>query len=89
MMRSVIAVSISCIITMISVLIMIVEGAITPEAWALLLITPIPVAVSITAYNDPKDVASDSMEDWNEGNEDQTDGNVGDPAEAGFDIPVL
>ena len=89
MLRSVIAVSISCIIVMISVLIMIVEGAITPEAWALLLITPIPVAVSITAYNDPKDVASDSMEDWNEGNEDQTDGNVGDPAEAGFDIPVL
>ena len=89
MMRSVIAVSISCVITMISLLIMIVEGAITPEAWALLLITPIPVAVSITAYNDPKDVASDSMEDWNEGNEDQTDGNVGDPAEAGFDIPVL
>ena len=89
MMRSVIAVSISCIITMISVLIMIVEGAITPEAWALLLITPIPVAVSITAYDDPKDVPSDSMEDWNEGNEDQTDGNVGDPAEAGFDIPVL
>ena len=89
MLRSVIAVSISCIIVMISVLIMIVEGAITPEAWALLLITPIPVAVSITAYNDPKDVPSDSMEDWNEGNEDQTDGNVGDPAEAGFDIPVL
>ena len=89
MMRSVIAVSISCIIAMISVLIMIVEGTITPEAWALLLITPIPVAVSITANNDPVDVASDFMEDWNDGNEDQTDGNVGDPAEAGFDIPVL
>ena len=89
MLRSVIAVSISCIIAMISVLIMIVEGTITPEAWALLLITPIPVAVSITANNDPVDVVSDSMEDWNDGNEDQTDGNVGDPAEAGFDIPVL
>ena len=89
MMRSVISVSISCIIAMISVLIMIVEGTITPEAWALLLITPIPVAVSITAKNDPVDVASDSMEDWTDGNEDQTDGNVGDPAEAGFDIPVL
>ena len=89
MLRSVIAVSISCIIAMISVLIMIVEGSITPEAWALLLITPIPVAVSLTANNDPVDVASDSMEDWTDGNEDQTDGNVGDPAEAGFDIPVL
>ena len=89
MLRSVIAVSISCIIVMISVLIMIVEGTITPEVWALLLITPIPVAMSITANNDPVEVASDSMEDWNEGNEDQTDWNVGDPAEAGFDIPVL
>ena len=89
MLRSVIAVSISCIIAMISVLIMIVEGTITPEAWALLLITPIPVAVSITANNDPMDVAYDSIQDWNDGNEDQTDGNVGDPAEAGFDIPVL
>ena len=89
MMRSVIAVSISCTIAMISLLIMIVEGEITPEAWALLLITPIPVAISITANNDPVDVASDSIEDWNEGNEDQIDGNVGDPAEAGFDIPVL
>ena len=89
MLRSVIAVSISCIIAMISVLIMIVEGTITPEAWALLLITPIPVAISITANNDPVDVASDFMEDWTYGNEDQTDGNVGDPAEAGFDIPVL
>jgi len=89
MLRSVIAVSISCIIMMISVLIMIVEGTITPEAWALLLITPIPVAVSITANNDPMDVAYDSIQDWNDGNEDQTDGNVGDPAEAGFDIPVL
>ena len=89
MLRSVIAVSISCIIAMISVLIMIVEGTITPEAWALLLITPIPVAVSLTANNDPVDVASYSMEDWTDGNEDQTDGNVGDPAEAGFDIPVL
>ena len=89
MLRSVIAVSISCIIAMISVLIMIVEGTITPEAWALLLITPIPVAVSLTANNDPVDVASHSMEDWTDGNEDHTDGNVGDPAEAGFDIPVL
>ena len=89
MPRSVIAAAISCSIAMISVVIMIVEGTITPEAWALLLITPIPVAVSITANNGPVDVASNSMEDWNEGNEDQTDGNVGDPAEAGFDIPVL
>jgi hypothetical protein len=29
------------------------------------------------------------MEDWDEGNEEQADGNVGDPADAGFDVPVL
>ena len=86
MLRSVIAVSISCIIAMISVLIMIVEGTITPEAWALLLITPIPVAISITTNRDSVDEGSDSMGDWDETNEEETDGNVGDPADAGFDV---
>ena len=89
MPRSAIAAAISCSIAMISVFIMIVEGTITPEAWALLLITPIPVAVSITTNNETVDEASDSMEDWDDGNEDRTDGNVGDPADAGFDVPVL
>ena len=89
MSRSVIAAAISCLIAMISVVIMIVEGTITPEAWALLLITPIPVAVAITTNHDSVDEVSDSMEDWAEGNEEETDGNVGDPTEAGFDVPVL
>ena len=89
MLRSVIAAAISCLIAMISVVIMIVEGTITPEAWALLLITPIPIAVSITTNHDSVDEVSDSMEDWGEGNEEETDGNVGDPTEAGFDVPVL
>ena len=89
MLRSVIAAAISCSIAMISVIIMIVEGTITPEAWALLLITPVPVAVSITTNRDSVDEASDTMEDWDEGNEEEADGNVGDPADAGFDVPVL
>ena len=89
MLRSVIAAAISCSIAMISVIIMIVEGTITPEAWALLLVTPIPIAVSITTNPDSVDEASDSMEDWDETNEVETDGNVGDPADAGFDVPVL
>lgn len=89
MLRSVIAAAISCSIAMISLIIMIVEGTITPEAWALLLVTPIPIAVSITTNPDSVDEASDSMEDWDETNEEETDGNVGDPADAGFDVPVL
>tara|TARA_B100000927_G_scaffold280773_1_gene265674 strand:+ start:1004 stop:1273 length:270 start_codon:yes stop_codon:yes gene_type:complete len=89
MLRSVIAAAISCSIAMISIVIMILEETITPEAWALLLITPIPVAISITTYRDSEEEASDSMEDWDETNEEETDGNVGDPADAGFDVPVL
>ena len=89
MLRSVIAAAISCSIAMISLIIMIVEGTITPEAWALLLVTPIPIAVSITTNPDSVDEASDSMEDWDETNEVETDRNVGDPADAGFDVPVL
>ena len=61
MPRSVIAAAISCSIAMISVVIMIVEGTITPEAWALLLITPIPVAVSITTNHNSVEEESDSL----------------------------
>ena len=89
MPRSVIAAAISCSIAMISVVIMVLEGTITPEAWALLLITPIPVAVSITTNHNSVDEESDSLGEWDEGNEEETDGNVGDPADAGFDVPVL
>ncbi len=89
MPRSVIAAAISCSIAMISVVIMIVEGTITPEAWALLLITPIPVAVSITTNHNSVEEESDSLGEWDEDNEEEADGNVGDPADAGFDVPVL
>ena len=89
MPRSVIAAAISCSIAMISVVIMIVEGTITPEAWALLLITPIPVAVSITTNHNSVEEESDSLGGWDEDNEEEADGNVGDPADAGFDVPVL
>ena len=80
---------ISGLIAIISVVIMILEGTITPEAWALLLITPIPVAIAITSKNDSVEEVSDSMGDWEDDNEDKEDGNVGDPADAGFDVPVL
>ena len=89
MPRRVIAAVISCLIAIISVVIMILEGTITPEAWALLLITPIPVAIAITSKNDSVEEVSDSMGDWEDDNEDKEDGNVGDPADAGFDVPVL
>ena len=89
MSRSVIAAAISSLIAIISVGIMIVEETITPEAWALLLLTPIPVALAISSKQDSIEESSDSMGDWTEDSEDHEDGNVGDPADAGFDVPVL
>ena len=89
MSRSVIAAAISSLIAIISVAIMIVEATITPEAWALLLLTPIPVALAISSKQDSIEESSDSMGDWTEDSEDHEDGNVGDPADAGFDVPVL
>tara|TARA_Y100000766_G_scaffold152630_1_gene131164 strand:+ start:597 stop:866 length:270 start_codon:yes stop_codon:yes gene_type:complete len=89
MSRSVIAAAISSLIAIISVAIMIVEATITPEAWALLLLTPIPVALAISSKQESIEESSDSMGDWTEDSEDHEDGNVGDPADAGFDVPVL
>lgn len=89
MSRSVIAAAISSLIAIISVAIMIVEATITPEAWALLLLTPIPVALAISSKQDSIEESSDSMGDWTEDSEEHEDGNVGDPADAGFDVPVL
>jgi len=50
---------------------------------------PIPVALAIARRRDLAHEESDSMEDWVEDSEEQPEGNVGDPADAGFDIPVL
>ena len=45
--------------------------------------------MSITTNHDSVDEAPDSIEDWDEANEEETAGNVGDPTDAGFDVPVL
>ena len=89
MTSRVFAASISGVIAIISVLIMIAEGTITPEAWALLLLTPIPVGIAITRRHDSADVSVDSVTEWADDNEDHKEGSLGDPADAGFDLPVL
>ena len=61
------------------------EGGITTEVWAYLLLTPIPVAIALTGGAGTKDVV---IEDWDE--EDEVDVNAAEePLEAGFDVPVL
>ena len=64
MTSRVFAASISGVIAMISVLIMIAEGTITPETWALLLLTQIPVGIAITRRHDSADISTDSVTEW-------------------------
>ena len=84
-----VAIVISASLAIISVTIMIVEGSITAEAWALLLLTPVPVGFAITWNRSEPHSRTDMVSDWSVDSDEGESGDVGDPAEAGFDIPVL
>ena len=83
-----IALVFSLILVLISLVIMVVERTITAEAWAMLLLAPVPVGFAVTSRNEtPNEVPQ--IVDWQEDPEFEKDKTVGDPSEAGFDVPVL
>ena len=83
-----IALVFSLILALISLVIMLVERTITAEAWAMLLLAPVPVGFAVTSRNEtPNEVPQ--IVDWQEEPEFEKDKSVGDPSEAGFDVPVL
>ena len=83
-----IALFFSLILVLISLVIMLVERTITAEAWAMLLLAPVPVGFAVTSRNEtPNEVPQ--IVDWQEEPEFEKDKSVGDPSEAGFDVPVL
>ncbi len=83
------ALGISASLVTISVVLMIVEKTITAEAWALLLLAPIPSGFAMTRHVNEPSFGSDLVSDWTDDADVVEDGGVGDPTEAGFDIPVL
>jgi len=83
-----IALVFSLILVLISLVIMVVERTITAEAWAMLLLAPVPVGFAITSGNGSTNEVPQIV-DWQEEPEFEKDKAVGDPSEAGFDVPVL
>ena len=83
------ALGISASLAIISVSLMIAEKTITAEAWALLLLAPIPAGFAMTRHVNEPSSGSDLVSDWTDDSDVLEDGGVGDPTESGFDIPVL
>ena len=83
-----VAVIISLMLVIASLAIMIAERTITAEAWALLLLAPIPAGLAITNGNAIENSTTEILE-WPDESELDTERSVGDPSEEGFDVPVL
>jgi hypothetical protein len=82
------AVGFTSILVLISIAIMIVERTITAEAWAMLLLAPIPAGFALTTGKGVNNASSEIVE-WIEDSEPDSEKSVGDPSESGFDVPVL
>ncbi len=78
----------SLMLVVISLAIMIVERTITAEAWAMLLLAPVPAGFAVTTRNGFNNLDSEIV-DWPEEHDLEQDKTVGDPSESGFDVPVL
>jgi hypothetical protein len=83
-----IALVFSLILVLFSLSIMLVERTITAEAWAMLLLAPVPVGFAVTSGNEAANEVTQIV-DWQEEPEFEKDKSVGEPSEAGFDVPVL
>ena len=83
-----VALGLSTTLVLISLSIMIVERTITAEAWAMLLLAPIPAGFAVTSGNDGGNEAEKVIE-WPDESDFDQEASVGDPSDAGFDVPVL
>ena len=89
-MMRVIAYWISTAMVMVSMIFSWNEKAVTPEVWGLLLLTPLPIALAISIENKRYKQNSSIRIIWDEEDEDiDLKNQIGDPEEAGFDVPVL
>ncbi len=83
-----VALGLSTTLVLISLSIMIVERTITAEAWAMLLLAPIPAGFAVTSENDGGN-ESEKVVEWPDESDFDQEASVGDPSDAGFDVPVL
>ena len=78
----------SLMLVVISLVIMVVERTITAEAWAMLLLAPIPAGIAVTTRNG-RNILTSEIVDLPEEHDLEQNKTIGDPSEAGFDVPVL
>ena len=83
-----VALGFSTVLVLISLAIMIAERTITAEVWAMLLLAPVPAGFALTTGNG-LDTGSDGVIEWADESDFDRKKSVGDPSEAGFDVPVL
>ena len=65
------------------------EGSITTEVWAYLLLTPLPMAIALGPSSQAELIEGGEVESWGEDDAEGVANEVPDPIEVGFDIPVL
>ncbi|MAH98437.1 MAG: hypothetical protein CMA12_03680 [Euryarchaeota archaeon] len=65
------------------------EKAVTAEVWALLLLTPLPIALALSIEKNQSKQDSGTKIIWEDEEEIDMNNHIGDPEEAGFDVPVL
>ncbi|MBR79780.1 MAG: hypothetical protein CMA88_03235 [Euryarchaeota archaeon] len=84
-----IGVVVSAVLASVSVIIMVFEKAITAQAWGLLLLTPFPMVFSLSNDSEIEKIDILVGNEWPDYEIDGEAEGVGDPVEAGFDLPVL
>ena len=67
------------------------SGGESVNAWALLLLIPLPLSLIISERIKEQNIVEGSLEDWDEANEEflSEKKDVDNPLESGFDIPIL
>ena len=51
--------------------------------------TPFPIAFALSRNEDITEIVQEELTEWNEDDYDSSAEGIGDPVDAGFDIPVL
>ena len=65
------------------------EGSLTTEVWAYLLLTPLPMAFALAPNSQTEQIEVGRVESWREDDVEGVANEVPDPIESGFDVPVL
>ena len=81
--------SISAALILLSLIRFSMEGSLTTEVWAYLLLTPLPMAIALAPNSQVEHIGVAVVESWGEDDVEGVASEVPDPIEAGFDVPVL